>query len=123
MVNGVPILGNQGPGSITDITNRRLLTLQGTMRPAQIISLMEYEGATNTVAMGDHADHIHVGFQPLYGTNSKLGRQLNAVLKPGQWIKLIDRLGQIDNPTVRANPSKYAITVRPRRASERHVGE
>ncbi len=123
MVNGVPILGNQGPGSITDITNRRLLTLQGTMRPAQIISLMEYEGATNTVAMGDHADHIHVGFQPLYGTNSKLGRQLNAVLKPGQWIKLIDRLGQIDNPTVRVNPSKYAITVRPRRASERHVGE
>jgi hypothetical protein len=123
MVNGVPILGNQGPGSITDITNRRLLTLQGTLRPAQVISLMKYEGATNTFAMGDHHDHIHVGFQPLYGANSKLGRQVNAVLKPGQWIKLIDRLGRIDNPTVRPTPSRYAITVRPRRASERHVGE
>jgi hypothetical protein len=122
-VNGIPILGHQGEGSITDITNRRLLTLQGTMKPAQVISLMKYEGASNTLAMSDHHDHIHIGFQPLYGTNSKLGRQLNAVLKPGQWIKLIDRLGKIDNPAVRVKPSKYAITVAPERASEAHRGE
>jgi hypothetical protein len=122
-VNGIPILGHQGKGSITDITNRRLLTLQGTMKPAQVISLMKYANADNTFAMGDHADHIHVGFQPLYGANTKAGRQLNAVLKPGQWIKLIDRLGQIDNPTVRVKPSKFAITVKPKRASESHVGE
>jgi hypothetical protein len=122
-VNGIPILGHQGEGSITDITNRRLLTLQGTMKPAQVISLMKYEGASNTLAMSDHHDHIHIGFQPLYGTNSKLGRQLNAVLKPGQWIKLIDRLGKIDNPAVRVKPSKYAITVKPERASEAHRGE
>ena len=49
--------------------------------------------------MGDHDDHIHVGFTPLGGT--KAGRQLAAVLKPGQWIKLIDRLGEIENPKVR----------------------
>ena len=30
------------------------------------------------------------------------------MLKPEQWIKLIDRLGNIDNPTVREAPSKYA---------------
>ena len=30
-INGIPILGHQGPGSITDITVRRLLTLQGTI--------------------------------------------------------------------------------------------
>jgi hypothetical protein len=112
-INGIPIIGHQGEGSITDITVRRLLTLQGTMRPSQIISLMTFEGADNTIAMPDHADHIHVGFQPLFGTNSKLGRQATAVLKPGQWIKLIDRLGEIDNPTVRVKPSKYAITVEP----------
>ena len=29
-VNGVPIFGHQGSGSITDITIQRLLTLQGT---------------------------------------------------------------------------------------------
>jgi hypothetical protein len=122
-INGIPMMGNQGEGSITDQAVRQLLTLQGTMKPAQIITLMKYDGTDNTFAMGDHADHIHVGFQPLWGTNSKLGRQLNAVLKPGQWIKLVDRLGQIDNPTVRVKPSKYAITVKPRRASRAHSGE
>ncbi|HEX8206826.1 MAG TPA: lytic murein transglycosylase, partial [Solirubrobacteraceae bacterium] len=117
-VNGVPILGHQGAGSVTDLTVRRLLTLQGTMRPSQIISLMKYEGSDNTLALGDHDDHIHVGFQPLGGT--KAGRQLAAVLKPRQWIKLIDRLEEIDNPTVRAQPSKDAITVVP---SHRRAGD
>jgi hypothetical protein len=122
-INGIPILGHQGKGSITDVAVRRLLTLQGTMQPSQIITLMKYEGQPNTYAMGDHHDHIHIGWQPMYGTNSKAGRQLNTVLKPGQWIKLIDRLGKIDNPTVRLKPSKAAITVRPGRASHRHRGE
>jgi hypothetical protein len=46
------------------------------------------------------------------------------VLKPGQWIKLIDRIGAIDNPTVLTQPSKYAIRVAtPKRASTAHVGE
>jgi murein DD-endopeptidase MepM/ murein hydrolase activator NlpD len=121
-INGIPIQGHQGPGSITDITIRRLLTLQGTMKPHQIISLMTFEGADNTLSLPDHADHIHVGFQPLFGTNAKLGKQLNSVLKPGQWLKLISRLGRIENPTVPTQPSKYAIKV-PKRASKAHVGE
>jgi hypothetical protein len=121
-INGIPILGHQGPGSIADITIRRLLTLQGTMKPHQIISLMTFEGTDNTMSLPDHADHIHVGFQPLFGSNSKLGQQLNSVLKPGQWRKLINRLGKIENPTVPIKPSKYAIKV-PKRASHAHVGE
>jgi murein DD-endopeptidase MepM/ murein hydrolase activator NlpD len=120
-INGIPIQGHQGAGSITDITIRRLLTLQGTMKPHQIISLMTFDGADNTLSLPDHADHIHVGFQPLFGA-SKRGHQLNSALKPGQWIKLIDRLGQIDNPTVPTKPSKYSIKV-PKRASKAHVGE
>jgi hypothetical protein len=123
-INGIPIIGHQGEGSITDITIRRLLTLQGTMKPHQIISLMTFDGADNTLALPDHADHIHVGFRPLYGDNQKLGKQLDSVLKPGQWIKLIDRIGAIDNPTVLTQPSKYAIRVAaPKRASTAHVGE
>jgi murein DD-endopeptidase MepM/ murein hydrolase activator NlpD len=128
-INGIPILGHQGEGSITDMTIRRLLTLQGTMKPHQIISLMTFDGADNTLSLPDHADHIHVGFRPLYGSDSKLGRQLNAALKPKQWIKLIDRLGQIDNPKVLTSPSKYAIdapktsTSPAKRASGAHVGE
>jgi murein DD-endopeptidase MepM/ murein hydrolase activator NlpD len=108
-VNGIPILGHQGPGSITDMVIRRLLTLQGTMKPHQIISLMTFPGTDNTLSLPDHADHIHVGFRPLYGTNPKLARRVNAILKPKQWIKLIDRLGQIDNPKVSTRPSKYAL--------------
>jgi murein DD-endopeptidase MepM/ murein hydrolase activator NlpD len=123
-INGIPIIGHQGEGSITDITIRRLLTLQGTMKPHQIISLMTFDGADNTLSLPDHADHIHVGFRPLYGDNKKLGKQLDSVLKPGQWIKLIDRIGAIDNPTVLTQPSKYAIRVAaPKRASSAHVGE
>jgi hypothetical protein len=120
-INGIPILGHQGPGSITDITIRRLLTLQGAMKPHQIISLMTFDGADNTLALPDHNDHIHVGFQPLFG-EGKLGSQLNGALKPGQWTRLMKRLGEIENPAVPIGPSKYAIKV-PKRASKAHVGE
>jgi hypothetical protein len=121
-VNGITITpATQGKGSITDLTIQRLLTLQGTMKPAQIISLMEFGGTDNTLAMGDHDDHIHVGWRPLYGENRKAARQINAVLKPDQWIKLIDRLGDIDNPVVRARPSRFATKVKP--ASGAHRGE
>jgi len=123
MINGIPILGHQGEGSITDITIRRLLTLQGTMKPHQIISLMTYEGADNTLALSDHADHIHVGFHPDYAAGTPAAKELQAVLKPSQWIKLIDRLGEIDNPSVAKKPSKYAITVPVPRASTAHRGE
>jgi hypothetical protein len=87
---------------------------------------MTFAGADNTLSMPDHADHIHIGFRPLFGSDSKLGRQLNATLKPKQWIKLITRLGQIDNPKVLTSPSKYSIDVpKPstKRASQAHVGE
>jgi hypothetical protein len=120
-INGIPILGHQGPGSITDITIRRLLTLQGAMKPHQIISLMTFDGADNTLSLPDHNDHIHVGFKPLF-SDDKHGAQLDGALKPEQWTRLMKRLGQIDNPAVPIGPSKYAIKV-PKRASKAHVGE
>ena len=64
-VNGVPVLGHQGPGSITDHAIQQLLKLGGAMRPHQIISLMTFAGAANTLALGDHDDHIHIGFAPV----------------------------------------------------------
>jgi len=111
-INGTPIVGHQGEGSITDTTIRKLLALQGTMKPHQIISLMTYPNADNTLALADHYDHIHVGFAPEYDANSKSAKELNSVLKPGQWSKLIERLGSIDNPTVSAKPSKYSLDAR-----------
>jgi hypothetical protein len=121
-INGIIIRpSTQGPGSITDVTIQALLKLQGTMKPHQIISLMTFQGADNTLALADHDDHIHVGWRPLYGENRRAARQINAVLKPDQWIKLIARLGDIDNPTVREQPSRFAVKVKP--ASKAHRGE
>jgi hypothetical protein len=123
-VNGIVITpATQGAGSITDVTIQALLKLQGTMKPHQIISLMTFGGADNTFAMGDHDDHIHVGWRPLYGQNREAAKQIDAVLKPDQWIKLIDRLGSIDNPTVSTTPSRFATKVHRRNASQAHSGE
>jgi hypothetical protein len=63
-INGVPVLGNQGPGSVTDMAVRTILRLKGALAPAQIITLMRYRDEPTTVAMADHHDHIHVGFAP-----------------------------------------------------------
>ena len=120
-INGTPILGHQGKGSITEDTIRKLLTLQGPMQPHQIISLMEMGGPT--MALGDHADHIHVGFQPLFGPNEKLGRVARRVLSNNQWDRFISRLGDIENPVVRTAPSKYSIKIPRKRSSNAHVGE
>jgi hypothetical protein len=119
-VNGIPILGHQESGGITEQTVRRLMLLQGTMAPHQIISLFEIGGAT--MSMADHADHIHVGFRPMFGANKKLGKQALAVLKPGQWSDLITRLRELDNPVVPTKPSKYALPAG-KRASDAHRGE
>ena len=99
-INGVPIQGHQGAGSITDITIRRLLTLQGSLRPNQIISLMSYPGQTNTLALPDHSDRIQIAYTPLFGQNKKLSKTVNSILKPQQWIKLIDTISQIPEPTI-----------------------
>ncbi|HEU4979998.1 MAG TPA: hypothetical protein VFT14_02200, partial [Solirubrobacterales bacterium] len=115
-VNGIPILGNQGPGSITDSVLRDLMQLQGTMRPAQLISLMEL--GPPTFALGDHADHIHVGYT--FTASGGLS-QLGQILKPGQWERLIERLGEIPNPDVRGKPSDASLPAG--RASEAHSGE
>jgi len=110
-INGTPILDHQGKGSITDTTIQRLLALQGAMKPHQIISLMtpeDFGGADNILSLPDHDNHIHVGFHPMYNSSDGQG-----ALKAGQWIKLIDRLNNIDNPTVPVKPSKDAIPVKP----------
>jgi soluble lytic murein transglycosylase-like protein len=95
-VNGISITpATQGPGTITETTIRRLLALHGVMAPHQIISLMTFAGAANTLSLPDHADHIHVGWRPFAGSVT-----VPAALRPGQWTKLTDRLEAIGNPVV-----------------------
>ena len=80
------------------------------MAPSQIISLMDYFGANNAFAMSDHADHVHVGYTPVAGPGEgSVSKQFSALLKPEQWERLIDRLGEIDNPEVPTEVSEAAL--------------
>jgi hypothetical protein len=110
-INNIPVKGHQGKGSITDLTVRRLLTLQGTFKPDEIISTMSYKGQTNTLSMPDHANRIQVSYTPLFGQNKKISTEIANLLKPGQWLRLINHLSQIPEPVVPIAPSKYAIKV------------
>ncbi|HST41643.1 MAG TPA: hypothetical protein VLK58_19145, partial [Conexibacter sp.] len=105
-INGIVITpATQGEGSITDITVRRLLTLQGTMKPHQIITLMQYPDTDNTLAMSDHDDHIHVGFHAVAQPGSP---RLQSLMRPEQWTRLVEQLGAIQNPIVPTTVSRYA---------------
>jgi hypothetical protein len=105
-VNGIPILGHQGPGSITEAVIKDLMLLQGTMRPAQIISLRDL--GPPTFALADHHDHIHVGYA-FSATGGLEEQMLGQILEPEQWQRLTERLGEIQNPTVPAKPSGAAV--------------
>jgi hypothetical protein len=108
-INGIPILGHQGSGSITDMAIRTLLNLQGSMSPNQIISLMSYKGQSATLALPDHANRLQITFTPLFGQNKAASSEIASVLKPAQWIDLIQQIGKIAEPSVPTTPSKYAI--------------
>jgi hypothetical protein len=124
-VNGIPILGNQGRGTITEAVVKTLMRLQGPMQPHQIISLMTLGGPS--FAMADHNDHIHVGYYPK-GQSPQASKQFSELLKPDQWKRLIGRIAQIDNPTVPTSPSRYSIPAgkgkqKSNRSSAAHSGD
>jgi hypothetical protein len=107
-INGVPIIGHQQPGGVTDQAVRAIMRLQGTMAPAQVISLLDY--GPPTVSMGDHHDHIHVGYRPGEDGGGKgdahVAGAAAAILKSSQWDDVVARVGQIENPKVAA-PIKW----------------
>lgn len=124
-INGTPIAGHQGAGTITDLTIRTLLTLQGEFVPHQIISLMQYPGAPSTLAMPEHWNHIHVGFRPTAAQLPLNGQTAASAAAAGkgapapvvvpsdlsttQWNQLVTRIGALPAPKVAAKPSSSAI--------------
>jgi hypothetical protein len=145
-INGVAIAGHQGTGSITDVTIRALLTLQGRFVPHQIISLMQYPEAANTLALPDHWNHIHVGFHPVpgalapsVGPGATVGTiaaahsagagqtapsplTVTGDLSPAQWNELVARIGSLQAPTIAAKPSSAAIRDPQAAATNRDLG-
>ena len=107
-INGQPVLGHQQKGGLTYQAIKRLMMLQGPMKPHQLISLFDL--GPPTLRMADHANHLHIGYRPA-GDNGRGGVR-SPVLKRRDWYKLIQQLGKIDNPAVGKRPSKYAIPAR-----------
>ena len=105
--NGQPVRGNQHKGSLTYQAIKRLMLLQGTMKPVQLISLFDLGGPT--LKMADHADHLHIGFRRAGRGKPGVG---SPVLKRDDWHKLIKQLGSIDNPAVPRRPSKASLRAR-----------
>jgi hypothetical protein len=124
-INGMLLAGGSDPtrpGSIADITVRKLLTLQGTMKPSEIVSPTSYPGTDNTVAAPGHGEDIRVEFTPLQGTGRATGEArsasaFGAAITPGQWVQMIARLGEIPDPRVGSGPSSAAIPDQPGAAS------
>jgi murein DD-endopeptidase MepM/ murein hydrolase activator NlpD len=108
-VNGIPIAGHQGPGSIADQTVRKLLMLEGLSRPQRIVSLMSYPGAAGALTSAKAADAIHVAYDAPGGASARAAALSPAGLSPSEWVALIDRLGEIPDPTVGNGHSSAAI--------------
>jgi hypothetical protein len=102
-INHIPVLRHQGQGSITDLAIRRLLTLQGALAPAQIISAMRYPGKPSTTSSPSYQNRVEISYSSVA---ESLG---SGILSPKQWTQLIDRISQIPEPTVPTRTSPYAI--------------
>jgi murein DD-endopeptidase MepM/ murein hydrolase activator NlpD len=104
-INGIPIAGHQGQGSIADTTIRKLLTLQGVNRPLRIVSDTNIPGASNLYVDRSARDRISVAFAAPGARAAAYGSALSA----SEWVKLIARLGEIPDPTVAGRPSAAAL--------------
>jgi Transglycosylase SLT domain len=132
-VNGVPIAGRQGEGSVADVTIRTLLTLRGRFAPHAIVSLMKYPQAPSTQANASASNHIHIEFLPIprspraytarvagaagtgaagtsgAGAAAASPAAATGELNAAQWSELIERIAALPKPTVAAGPSATAI--------------
>ena len=127
-INGVPIAGHQGAGTITDVTIRTLLTLQRRLTPKRIVSLMKYPGAPSTVAQPDHSTYIQVELPTRVSTavvsktaaakghraaaasqSSTAPLVVNPMLSSIEWQRLMTQVGGLQAPRVSRKPSTSAI--------------
>ena len=127
-INGEAIAGHQGPGTITDLTIRALLTLPAKFVPHEIVSLMRYPGSANTRSLSSAASHIALSFQSEQPGTSLQASALAAAahsakngkaapsplvntsaLSVEQWNQLLTRVAAIAAPKIATTPTSAAI--------------
>jgi membrane-bound lytic murein transglycosylase B len=136
-INGTSIASHQGPGTITDLTIRTLLTLPAGFVPAEILSLMRYPGAASTHAQSAHWNDIALVFKPEPVSAAKAATPAKAAhsarsgptapapqvatvaLSAAQWNQLMTRVATLQIPAIAAKPSSAAIPDRKSRKTTR----
>jgi soluble lytic murein transglycosylase-like protein len=131
-INGIPIAGHQGAGTVTDITIRTLLTLGHKFAPKRIVSLMKYPSAPSTVALPDHSTYIQIEL-PRHIAKAKVSKTASAklagsvapggasnatapanlVLNSVEWQRLITQVGTLQQPHLARKPTSAAIRDKP----------
>jgi murein DD-endopeptidase MepM/ murein hydrolase activator NlpD len=109
-VNGTPIVGHAAPGAVADLLERKLLDLQGTMKPAQIAGPVAYLGARDAVSLPASQDLVHVAFPP--ATPGQSGARIATAGTPlagSEWTALDERLAEIPDPGVPQGSSAASI--------------
>ncbi len=110
-VNGTMIAGHAAPGAVADLLERKLLDLQGTMKPQQIAGPVTYLGARDAVSLPVSQDLVHVAFAPastVRQDNAKITRAATP-LAGSEWTALDERLAEIPDPGVAQSTSSAAV--------------
>lgn len=138
-INGIPIAGHQGAGTITDITIRTLLTIPSQFAPKHIVSLMRYPGAPSTIAAADYSNYIKIELAGTPGTSaSKVAGDkaksakaaaskttvaaTDVVLGTTEWQRLVGQIGSLSVPRLSSKPSASAIRDKQAAPNNRGLG-
>lgn len=110
-VNGVSIAGHTGPGAVADLLERKLLDLQGTMKPQQIAGPVTYLDSRDAISLPATSTLVHVAFAPADGAANSGARiaTAGAPLQGSEWTALDERLAEIPDPGVPQGSSAAAI--------------
>jgi hypothetical protein len=110
-VNGTAIAGHTGPGAVADLLERKLLDLQGTMKPQQIAGPVSYLDSREAISLPASRDLVHVAFAPPTGSSSASAKiaTAGAPLAGSEWTALDERLAEIPDPAVSQTSSAAAV--------------
>jgi murein DD-endopeptidase MepM/ murein hydrolase activator NlpD len=118
-IDGVPVAGHAGPGGVADLLERRLLALQGTMKPAQVAGPVAYLATREAVTLPSSETVVHLAFDPFRSGASRLTAgaskgsarlaRADSTLAGSEWTALDERLAEISDPGVSQTRSTAAV--------------